>query len=56
MMTPHRQQIARDAVLQCLEILYRSGEGEAPTIEDKGKLLEKLGAARAALSDHLWQR
>jgi hypothetical protein len=56
MMTLHRQKIAQDAVNECLEILYRSGEERAPSIEEKGALREKLGAARAALSDHLWER
>jgi hypothetical protein len=55
-MNPLRQKIARDAVNECLQILYRSGEDEPPSVEDKGALLEKLGAARAALTDHLWEK
>jgi hypothetical protein len=54
--TPYRQKIARDAVNECLQILYQSGEDGVPTIEDKGALQEKLGAARAALTDHLWEK
>jgi hypothetical protein len=56
MMTLHRQKIAKDAVNACLEILYRSGEDGRPTIEEKAGMLAHLGAARAALSDHLWGR
>jgi hypothetical protein len=55
-MNPLRQKIARDAVNECLQILYRSGKGEAPSAEDKGALLEKLETARVALTDHLWEK
>jgi hypothetical protein len=55
-MTPYRQKIARDAVNECLQILYQRAEDEAPSLDDKGALLEKLGAARAALTDHLWEK
>jgi hypothetical protein len=40
-------------VNDCLQILYRSGEDKPPSIEDKGALLE---TARAALTDHLWEK
>jgi len=52
MMTPLRQKIARDAVNEALRVLY------AGKLDDdaKGRLAEHLGAARAALSDHLWDK
>lgn len=55
MMTPRRQRIASDAVTEALRVLYSANDGPL-SAADVGRVAEQLGAARAALVDHLWDK